>query len=71
MSFNNINKAAPKWFLKLKKATTLLSDAAIIILLGIGYSEDSLILLILRIGVSAILNTVEIFLSDENDAQFN
>lgn len=66
-SRKNINKRKPLWFIKLKRIVTVLSDAAIVILLGIGFSENSLILLILRLGVSAILNSIEIFLSDEND----
>lgn len=61
----NLYKPAPKWFVKLKKAMSFLTDGAIVILLGIGYAEDSLVLLILRIGVSAVLNTIEVFLSDE------
>jgi hypothetical protein len=65
---NKINQNTPIWFRKLKKAITLLSDATIIILLGIGYSEDSLIMLVIRVGISAIMNSIEIFLSDEPDA---
>lgn len=66
-SRKNINKRKPLWFIKLKRIVTVLSDAAIVILLGVGFSENSLILLILRLGVSAILNSIEIFLSDEDD----
>jgi hypothetical protein len=66
-SRKNINKNKPSWFLKLKKAITLLSDAAIVILLGLGYSDNSLIILILRVGLSAILETIQILISDENN----
>tara|TARA_R110000868_G_scaffold234980_1_gene488677 strand:+ start:633 stop:851 length:219 start_codon:yes stop_codon:yes gene_type:complete len=65
---STINKNTPIWFRKIKKGVTLLSDATIIIMLGVGYSEDSLILLVIRVGISAIMNTVEIFLTDEPDA---
>lgn len=65
---STINKNTPVWFRKLKKAVTLLSDASIVLLLGVGYSEDSLIMLVIRVGISAIMNTIEIFLSDEPDA---
>jgi len=63
-----INHNTPVWFRKTRKAITLLSDATIVILLGIGYSEDSLILLVLRVGISAVMSTVEIFLTDQPDA---
>lgn len=63
-----INHNTPTWFRKLKKIITLLSDATIIIMLGVGFAEDSLAMLIIRVGISAIMNTIEIFLSDEPDA---
>ena len=62
-----ISTPAPKWFIKIKKAATLLCDAAVIILLGIGYSQESLTILIMRVGVSAILQTVELFLTDQTN----
>ena len=72
MNNNNIlkkiNHNTPTWFRKLKKGITLLSDAAIIIMLGVGFAEDSLAMLVIRVGISAIMNTIEIFLSDEPDA---
>lgn len=63
----NFNKKKPSWFLKLKKAITLLSDAAIVILLGLGHSENSLIILILRVGLSAVLESIQLLISDENN----
>lgn len=62
------NKNTPVWFRKLRKAITLLSDASIVILLGIGYSEDSLILLVIRVGISAVMSSIEVFLTNEPDA---
>lgn len=64
----NISKNTPIWFRKLRKAVTLLSDATIVILLGMGYTDNSLVMLVLRVGISALLNTIEIFLTDEPDA---
>lgn len=63
-----LNKNTPVWFRKLKKGVTMLSDASIVILLGVGYSEDSLLMLVIRVGISAIMNTIEIFLTNEPDA---
>ncbi|GAB3708540.1 hypothetical protein [Flavobacterium koreense] len=66
-SRKNYNKKKPSWFLKVKKAITLLSDAATIILLGIGYAENSLLILILRVGISAVLESVQLLISDETN----
>lgn len=65
---NKLNQNTPSWFRKIKKAVGIISDATIVILLGMGYAEDSLILLVIRVGVSSILNTIEIFLSEAPDA---
>jgi hypothetical protein len=60
---NRIKANTPLWFRKLKRIITFLSDAAVVILLAMGYSENSLILLIFRVGISAVINSVETFLS--------
>lgn len=67
LSRKNFNKKKPSWFLKLKKAITLLSDAACVILLGVGYAENSLMILVLRVGLSAVLESVQLFISDETN----
>lgn len=63
-SLDNANKPAPKWFRKLKRALTMLSDTAIVMLLAMGYTENSLIMLWLRVGLSGILNTLEVVLAN-------
>jgi hypothetical protein len=68
LSRKNIHKQARQWFRKLKKALSLLSDSTVIILLAAGYADDSFTILVIRVGVSASLNTLEIFLSDEENA---
>ena len=68
ISRKNINKQAPVWFRKLKKAVSVLSDATVIILLAAGYADDSFFILVIRVGVSASLSSIEIFLSDETNA---
>jgi len=67
LSRKNFNKTKPPKFLKIKKAITLLSDAAIIILLGLGYSDNSLIILILRVGLSAVLESIQLLISNETN----
>lgn len=66
LTFNtkNINSLAPKWFRRLKKSITLLADTTAVILLAMGYTENTLIMLIVRIGVSGVLESVEALLSD-------
>lgn len=59
-----VSSPAPKWFRKTKRALTLLSDTAIVILLSMGYAENSLILLYLRVGLSGVLQAVEAILVD-------
>ena len=61
-----VAQPAPKWFRKTKRAATLLSDTAIVMLLAMGYSDSSFLMLCLRVGVSGVLQTVEAILV-END----
>lgn len=62
-----INNPAPRWFRKTKQALTLLADTACVILLAMGHSEDSLIMLILRVGLSGVLQSLEIVLSEDSN----
>lgn len=61
----NMKTPAPRWFLRLKRAITLLADTTAVILLALGYTENSLIMLIVRVGVSGILESMEALLSDK------
>lgn len=56
-----INSNTPLWFRKLKKAIALTSDTAIVCLLAAGYTNDSLVMVIARVGLSYALNLAEIF----------
>lgn len=58
-----LTKTKYKLWVKIRKACTLLADATVVILLGLGYAENSLGILICRIGISAILETINIFLT--------
>jgi len=64
LSTENSNKPAPKWFRKLKKALTLLSDTAIVMLLAMGFAENSLLMLCLRVGLSGVLQSLEVLLAN-------
>lgn len=62
---NNIKSPAPKWFLRLKRSLTLMADTVSVILLARGYLQDSFIMLIVRVGVSGLLESLEALLSDK------
>lgn len=67
ISPNNVNKPAPRWFRKLKRATTILSDTAVVMLLSMGYTDNSLIILWCRVGLSGILTALEAILANGED----
>ncbi|NCT92956.1 MAG: hypothetical protein GXC72_00905 [Chitinophagaceae bacterium] len=60
----NTKKPAPRWFRKTKRAAEMLSDTAIVMLISMGYAENSLVMLWLRVGLSGILNTLEMVLAN-------
>lgn len=67
ISPNNVNKPAPRWFRKLKRATTILSDTAVVMLLSMGYGDNSLVILWCRVGLSGILTAFEAILANGED----
>lgn len=54
-----------KLFTKIKNAVSILSDTTVVILLALGYAENSLVILICRVGISGIMNAINVFLKDE------
>jgi hypothetical protein len=54
-----------KLFTKIKNAVSILSDTAVVILLALGYAENSMEILICRVGISGIMNALNVFLKDE------
>lgn len=63
----NINRPAPKWFVKTKNAVSILADAAVVILITAGLAKDnSLLILIIRVGISAVFNALNSVLADTN-----
>lgn len=71
LSVKNINKPSPLWFRKLKRVTSLLSDTAVVFLLAMGYADSSLPILISRVGISALMNTIDVLISDKLDDDNN
>lgn len=56
---DNLKRPAPRWFRKLKRFLTPLVDGAIIILLASGFDDNSMLMLILRIGYGQIIIALE------------
>lgn len=67
LSGANVNKRSPVWFTKLKNAVSMLSDAAVVILMAAGLAKDnSLLILVLRVGISALFNAANSILADDS-----
>jgi hypothetical protein len=54
-------------WIKIKKIITFLSDAICVIGIGMGFQEDSLFILIGRVGVSAILESLNVWFTPNNN----
>jgi hypothetical protein len=66
----HLKKPAPKWFRKTKKAVSILSDSACVMLLAMGQAENSLVILWCRVGISALMNALEaVLVEDDDDTQ--
>ena len=58
-------------FQKISKAVSIISNTLVIILLGLGFEENSLILLIARVGISGLMSAIEVFYTDEKTNKNN
>lgn len=67
VSITNIGLPAPRWFKRLSKAVSILSNTTVAIMLLAGYAEDSLVMLVLRIGISGLMSGIEALLTDSNE----
>ena len=65
---DNLKKSAPKWFRKLKGAVSIATDTAIVFVLANGHTENSFIMLVLRIGIGNAMKIVEGILVDKDEA---
>lgn len=52
-------------FQNISKAVSIISNTLVIILLGLGFEENSLILLIARVGISGLMSAMEVFYTDD------
>jgi hypothetical protein len=62
---DNINKQAPRWFRKLQRATSIVSDTIIVFLLALGMGEDSFWMLVARIGLTNLMKIIEAIIIDD------
>lgn len=60
----NINKPAPRWFRITKKILSNLINLTMGVLLLLGYGDSSLVLLIIKLGQSFLMDTLDTFLSN-------
>jgi hypothetical protein len=60
----NIKLPAPKWFKVTKDITGVLLDATMAILLVLGYTNESTLMLLIRIAQSNLMKILDVFLAD-------
>lgn len=65
---SKFSKALPTWFVRTRNATDALVDGSIIILLALGHTESSVLMLLLRIGYSYLKKAIGAFLGEEKEA---
>ena len=61
---SQIGKPAPLWFRKFKKILTNTETAVIVILLAMGYANESLLMLLIKTGSSWLIENLETILGD-------
>lgn len=59
-----LTKTKYKNWVKIRKIITFLSDAFCTIAIGLGFTEHSLAILIARVGVSAILESLNVWFTN-------
>lgn len=64
VSIKNVRKKAPSTFIKAKKAVSILSNAAVVMLLAMGHAENSTAMLIARVAISAVMEAVEAVIAE-------
>ena len=64
MTLDGYKKPAPRWFRLTKKILSLTLNTVITALLILGYTNDSLILLFIKLGESYLMNLFDTLLSN-------
>jgi len=61
---SNINKPAPRWFRLTKKILSLTINTVISLLLIMGYTSESVTLLVIKLAESYLMNLLDTLLSN-------
>lgn len=65
---NNIRKPAPKWFRILNRIWSPTENTVIVVLLALGYTNESLVMLLIKVGSSYGRTLLEaVLVESEND----
>lgn len=64
LNTKNVKLPAPKWFKLTKDISGVLLDATMAILLVLGYTNESTLMLLIRIAQSNIMKLLDVFLAD-------
>lgn len=64
ISISNGIKPPPRWFRKFKKIFENTENAAIILLMATGHTQDSFLILCIKTGTSVLLSNMETLLAN-------
>lgn len=64
INIKNVGRPAPRWFRKTKKAISILTDTAIVMLLAMGHKDNSVLMLWCRVGIGGLLTAFEEILAN-------
>lgn len=65
LSVNNYNQPTPVWFRKLKRAVSLTVTFGCALLLALGYTDQSLALIIIKLSESFLMNMLDILAGED------
>jgi len=61
---DSYKRPAPRWFRLTKKISALTINTVMLVLLAMGYSSESMIMLIIKLGESYLMNLLDTILSN-------
>ena len=66
LSVNNINKPSPTLFKKVKRAISLTVTFGCAVMLALGYTDQSLTLIIIKLSESFLMNMLDLFAGESD-----
>lgn len=64
ISMGNSGRPSPRWFRKFKKVWTNTETAAIVLLLSVGYANESFLILCIKTATNWLLENLETILAN-------